>query len=162
MTERIVPCRRPVQVAVNLPNGTSFVSRYKRISRKQLPGNIRVSRARTVDPRNKRKTKKNVRLTVANTLTQDRAKRIKKKNLRRTQTGNGLADNLANLGISMSSKAINSAIGKKLIDKGIQNIPNIFKYGVSKIKNTNVQRGLNSDMADYVIEETQNQAKNIL
>ena len=99
---------------------------------------------------------------MANTLTPDRAKRIKKKNLRRTQTGNGLADNLANLGISMSSKAINSAIGKKLIDKGIQNIPNIFKYGVSKIKNTNVQRGLNSDMADYVIEVTQNQAKNIL
>ena len=48
---------------------------------------------------------------------------------------------------------------KKLIDKGIENIPNIFKYGVSKIKNTNVQRALNSDMADYVIEETQNQAK---
>ena len=47
----------------------------------------------------------------------------------------------------------------KLIDKGIENIPNIFKYGVSKIKNTNVQRALNSDMADYVIEETQNQAK---
>ena len=51
---------------------------------------------------------------------------------------------------------------KKLIDKGIENIPNIFKYGVSKIKNTNVQRALNSDMADYVIEETQNQAKNKL
>ena len=51
---------------------------------------------------------------------------------------------------------------KKLIDKGIENIPNIFRYGVSKIKNTNVQRALNSDMADYVIEETQNQAKNKL
>ena len=51
---------------------------------------------------------------------------------------------------------------KKLIDKGIENIPNMFKYGVSKIKNTNVQRALNSDMADYVIEETQNQAKNKL
>ena len=33
---------------------------------------------------------------------------------------------------------------------------------MSKIKNTNVQRALNSDMADYVIEETQNQAKNKL
>ena len=54
---------------VNLPNGTSFVSKYERISRKQLPGNICVSRTRTVGPRNKRKTK---------TPTQDRAKRIKK------------------------------------------------------------------------------------
>ena len=35
------------------------------------------------------------------------------RNLRRTQTGQGLADNLANLDISISSKAINSVIGKK-------------------------------------------------
>ena len=39
----------------------------------------------------------------------------------------------------MGSKAINSVIGKKIIDKGIENIPNIFKYGVPKIKNKNVQ-----------------------
>ena len=111
MRERIVLCRRPVQVAVNLPNSTSFVSRYKRISRKQLPGNIRVSRARTVGPRNKRKTKKNVRLAVANTPTQDRVKRI----LKKIYAGHKLelADNLANLRISMSSKAISCAIGKK-------------------------------------------------
>ena len=48
----------------------------------------------------------------------------------------------------MGSKAINSVNGKELIDKGIENIPNIFKYGVSKIKNKNVLRALNSDIAD--------------
>ena len=79
MREKTALLRRPVPVAVNLPNGTSFVSRYERISRKQLPGNIRVSRTRTVGPRNKRKTKKKVRLALKNTPTQDRAKRIKKK-----------------------------------------------------------------------------------
>ena len=78
MREKIVLRRRPVPVAVNLPNGTSFVSRYERISRKQLPGNIHVSRTRTVGPRNKRKTKKKVRFGLANTPTQDRAKRILK------------------------------------------------------------------------------------
>ena len=62
----------------------------------------------------------------------------------------------------MGSKAINSVIGKKLIDKGIEIIPNIFKYSVSKIKNKKVQRALNSDVAEYVLEETQNQAKNKL
>ena len=79
MREKIVLRWRPVPVAVNLPNRTSFVSSYVRISRKQLPGNIRVSRTRTVGPRNKRKTKKKVRLPLENTPTQDRAKRIKKK-----------------------------------------------------------------------------------
>ena len=62
----------------------------------------------------------------------------------------------------MGSKAINSVLRKKLIGKGIKNIPNIARYGLSKIKNKNVQRGLNSDIASYVVEETQNKAKNKL
>ena len=151
-------------MAVNLPNGTSFMSRYKRISRKQLPGNIRVTRTRIIGPRKKPKTKKKVRFNLANTLTQDRAKRIRKKyrNLSRRQTGKGLASSLANLGLNMGSKAINSVTGKKIIDKGIENIPNIFKYGISKIKNINVQRALESDITDYIVEEAQNQTKNKL
>ena len=35
MREKIVSRRRPTLKIVNLPNGTSFVSRYERISRKQ-------------------------------------------------------------------------------------------------------------------------------
>ena len=70
-----------------------------------------------------------------------------------------MASTLANLGISMRYKAINSVIGKKLIDKGIQNIPNLVKYGSSKIKNKNIQQALISDIADYVVEETQQSKK---
>ena len=51
MREKIVSRRRPTPKIVNLPNGISFVSRYKRISRKQLPRNIRVTRVRRVGPR---------------------------------------------------------------------------------------------------------------
>ena len=58
---------------------------------------------------------------------------MKKKN-RRRQNGKGIADNLANLGIRLSSQAINSSFGKKLRNKGIDSIPSIFKHGVSKIK----------------------------
>ena len=145
-----------------MPDGTSFVAIYERISRKDLPGNIRITKTRTTGPRNKRKTrtkKKRVRFNLANTPTQDRATRIRKK-YRRMQSGRGLASIIANLGIKMGSKAINSVLGKKLIDKGIENIPNLVRYGSSKIKNKNVQRALNSDMLNYVVEETQNKAKN--
>ena len=62
----------------------------------------------------------------------------------------------------MGSKAINSVLGKKIIDKEIENIPNLVKYGTSKIKNKNVRRALNSDIANCVVEETQNKAKNKL
>ena len=51
---------------------------------------------------------------------------------------------------------------KKLIDEGIKQIPNICKYGTSKIKIKNVQRALNFDTANIVVDETQNRAKNSL
>ena len=34
----------------------------------------------------------------------------------------------------MESKPINSVLGKKLIGKGIENIPTLVKYSTSKIK----------------------------
>ena len=162
MRQKILLGRRAVPKRVGLPNGTSFVARYERISRKNLLGNIKVTKTRTVGPRNKRKTrtkKKRVRFNLANTPTQDRARRIRKK-YRRMQSGRGLASTIANLGIKMGSKAINSVLGKKLIDKGIENIPNLIRYGSSKIKNKNVQRALNSDIANYIVEKTHNKAKN--
>ena len=83
MRAKIVLGRPAVPKRVRLPNGTSFVARYERTSRKNSPGNIRVTR--TVEPRNKRQTrvKKRVRFSSANTLTQDRARRIKKKKKKR-------------------------------------------------------------------------------
>ena len=55
----------------------------------------------------------------------------------------------------MGSKALKSSFGKRLINKGIENIPNIFKFGVSKIKNKNLKRALDSEVADMVVEEAQ-------
>ena len=55
----------------------------------------------------------------------------------------------------MGSKALKSSFGKRLINKGIENIPNIFKFGVSKIKNKNLKRAIDSEVADMVAEETQ-------
>ena len=76
MREKIVLGCRAVPKRVR-----SFVARYKRISRSSLPGNIRVTRTRTVGPRNRRAPrikKKRVRFNLANTPTQDRTRRIKK------------------------------------------------------------------------------------
>ena len=60
----------------------------------------------------------------------------------------------------MGSRALNSSIGRKLINKGIDNIPNIFKFGASKIKNKNVQKALQSEIADMIVQEGQNKLKN--
>ena len=48
---------------------------------------------------------------------------------------------------------------KKLINKGIDNIPNIFKFGASKVKNKNIKKTLKSEIADMVVNEAQGRAR---
>ena len=72
----------------------------------------------------------------------------------------GLGSNLIKARFDLGSKAIGSEFGKKLISKGIDNIPSIFKFGVSKIKNKNVRKAMTSDIGDMVVDEAQNRAKN--
>ena len=38
-------------------------------------------------------------------------------------------------------------------------MPSLFKYRVSKIKSKNFQRALNSDTANYVVNEAQNKVR---
>ena len=63
------------------------------------------------------------------------------------------------LELNLGSRAINSILGKKLINKRIDIIPSLFKYRVLKIKSKNVQRALNSDTANYVVDEAQNKVR---
>ena len=79
MRQKIVLRRRAVPLHVTLSNSTCFAARYERISRKNVPGNIRVTRTRTTGRRKKRARKKKVQFALGNTPTQDKAKRIKKK-----------------------------------------------------------------------------------
>ena len=81
MREKIILGCLAVPKRVRLPDSTSFVARYKTVSRSTLPRNIRITRTRTVGPRNRqapRIKKKRVRHNLANTSTQDRARRTKK------------------------------------------------------------------------------------
>ena len=50
-------------------------------------------------------------------------------------------------------------MGKKIINKGIDTIPNICKFGVSKIKNENVKRAMRSGVPNMVVDEARNMAK---
>ena len=65
---------------------------------------------------------------------------------------------MAKIGLMMGSKILNSALGRKITNKRIDNIPNLFKYGVSKIKNKNVKKALNSDIAN-IVDEAQNKVR---
>ena len=162
MREKIVLRRRTSPKVVILPNGTTFTARYQRISRKELPINIHVKKVRKIGRRRRNTLPDNIipavkRLQIGPKLaTQDSVRRIKKnyRNMRRWQTGSRLSD-LAKIGLSHGSQAVNSSLGKKNKYKGINEIPNIFKYGVSKIKSKNIKRAMTSDVANMVVDEAQ-------
>ena len=105
--------------------------RWERISRKQLPMNIRVAKSRTIGPKTKRK---NVDFKVAGQRKLPAWMLRKHKKM----TGSGLGSDLIKTGINLSSRALGSDIGKKIINKGIDNIPNIFRFSRSKVKNKNI------------------------
>ena len=62
-------------------------------------------------------------------------------------------------GVSKELKGLSSQIGKKLTDEGIKHAPELYKLGTSKIKNKSVKKSLESDVADYVVKETQKKVK---
>ena len=49
-----------------------------------------------------------------------------------------------------------------MIDEGIKHAPELYKFGTSKIKNKNMKRALNSDVANYIITETPKKVKDNL
>ena len=150
---------------VNLPNGRSFTSKWKRISRKQLSINVKVKRRGTIGPR------RNNRMIYLNQAAPAfrKIKQRRKQNIlnrlgpiyeRVSPSGKGLASNLAKTGIELGTKSLGSEFGTKIINKTIDNIPSIFKFGVSKIKNRNVRKAMTSHIANMVVDEAQNRAKN--
>ena len=49
--QTIILRKRAAPKVINLPNGRTFIAKWERISRKQLPTNIKVSKQRTIGPR---------------------------------------------------------------------------------------------------------------
>ena len=61
-------------------------------------------------------------------------------------------------GINIGAKALNSVLGKKLMDEGIKDTPELCKFGTSKIKNKNLKRALESDIANYAVKKAKKKA----
>ena len=103
---------------VNLPNGRFFTSKWERISRKQLPINIRVKKQRMIGPR------RNNRAILLNQAASAFKKIRRKKEILRklgpvyeqvnNKSRQGLASNRAKAGIQLRTKALGSEFGKKI------------------------------------------------
>ena len=162
--KHIILRKRENPVQVNLPNVRSFVSKWERISKKQLPINIKVTRNRTIGPRkNNRMIYFNMARPALKKIRQKRRQAIRDRLNpiydRINQSGSGMGSDLLKAGLDLGSKVLGSEFGKRLINKGIDNIPNLFKFGASKVKNKNVKKALESEIADMLVNEAQRRAR---
>ena len=119
--KHIVLRKRPNPVRVTLPNGRYFTSRWERLSRKQLPINIKVTRNRTIGPRRnsrgiyfnltrpalnrirQRRKQEKRRLAVINQLYPDMT----------SQIGSGMDSDILKAILNLGSKGLGSKFGKK-------------------------------------------------
>ena len=98
---------------VRLPNGQSFLARYKRVSRRNLPSSVTVKQTRQIGPRNKRRRKTQKGRNLFGTLGT------------RALTSTGLLKK----GLGIGVKVLNSDIGKKLVHKGIKHTIELYRLG---------------------------------
>ena len=129
---------------VTPPNGQSFVARYKRVSRKNLHRNTTIKKVQKIGLRQRRKTQKGGSI-IENIVKLG------------TKLGSKFGPELFKRGISTGTRVLNSELGQKLIDEGIMQAPNLYRLRTSKIKNINVKKALESDVANYLVEVTQQQ-----
>ena len=126
---------------VRLPNGKSFLAKHERVSKRNLLRNVTITKIRQIGPRNQKRQKQkggsffgNIAKLGANALT---LTEILKK------------------GLGIGVKALNSELGKKLVDEEIKHAQELYRLVTSKIKNQNEKRELESNVANYIAEEAQ-------
>ena len=121
--------------------------------------NIRINRVRSIGARrNNRRIYFNLARDSFRKIKRKRKEAARQAALQQSGQG-GLGSEFFITGLKLGSKILGSEIGKKIINKGIDNIPNIFKFGASKIKNKTINNALNSEIADLVVNEAQNRAR---
>ena len=120
---RIIMIKRRTPKRVTLPDGRTFLARYKRATRNDLPRNINLIR-----PYKQRAAPKGRRRRRIN------------------QRGRGFGSTLKKA-VNLSKKAFNSKLGKKIARMVISKVPNALETVGEKVKNKRLKKILTSDLA---------------
>ena len=120
---RIIMIKRRTSKRVTLPDGRTFLARYKRATRNDLPRNINLIR-----PYKQRAAPKGRRRRRIN------------------QRGRGFGSTLKKA-VNLSKKAFNSRLGKKIARMVISKVPDALETVGGKVKNKRLKKILTSDLA---------------
>ena len=160
MREIIILRRSATPRQIALPNRQTCVARYERTSRQNLPRNVTVRRTRRIGPRNQQKRRAQLHRSVTVRQTQKGASFLSSGLGKFAELGMKFGlKNLSKKELYIGLRAPTSEIRQKLINEGIKHAPELYKIRTSKIKNNNLKKALESDVANYIDEETRKKEK---
>ena len=132
---RIIMIKRARPKRVTLPDGRTFLARYRRATRDDLPPNIdlpRVYKQRAAPKGRRRRNRYRERQRAALR--------------RRAQRGRGIGSFIKK-SFRLGKRALNSRLGKRLARAAISEVPDVLEKLSEKVKNKRFKSILTSDLA---------------
>ena len=136
--DRIIMIKRARPKRVTLPNGRTFLARYKRATRDDLPPNINFPRVYK-----ERAAPKGKRRRVIPYRERQRAALCRRA---RAQRGRGLGS-VFKKAYKLGKRALNSRLGKRITRAAVSEIPDLLENLGGRVKNKKLKKILTSDLA---------------
>ena len=130
--------KRATPKRVTLPNGRTFLARYRRATRDDLPPNVtfpRVYKERAA-PKGKRRRRM---------LYRDRQRAALQRRARE-QRGRGIGSAFKKA-FKLGKKAFNSRLGRRITRAVVSEIPDVLENLGGRVKNKRIKKLLTSDLA---------------
>ena len=137
---RIIMIKRATPKRVTLPDGRTFLARYRRATREDLPPNINLPRVYKERAAPKGRRRKRRRRLAPYRERQRAALR------RRAQRGRGLGS-VFKKAYRLGKRALNSRLGKRVARALVSEAPDVLEKLGGKVKNKRLKRILTSDLA---------------
>ena len=138
--DRIIMIKRVQPKRVTLPNGRTFLARYRRATRDDLPANI--SLPRIYKERAAPKGRRRKRRVISYRERQRQALRRRA----RAQRGRGIGS-FFKKAYKLGKRALNSRLGKRIARAAISEVPDVLENLGGKVKNKRLKKILTIDLA---------------
>ena len=124
---------------VTLPNGRTFLARYRRAKRADLPPNVNLPRIykERAAPKGKRRKR---------AIDYRERQRAALRRRARAQRGRGLGS-VFKKAFKLGKKALNSRLGRRITRAAISEIPDVLENLGGRVKNKKLKKILTSDLA---------------
>ena len=137
--DRIIMIKRAQPKRVTLPNGRTFLARYRRAKRADLPHNVNLPRIykERAAPKGKRRKR---------AIDYRERQRAALRRRARAQRGRGLGS-VFKKAFKLGKKALNSRLGRRITRAAISEIPDVLENLGGRVKNKKLKKILTSDLA---------------